>query len=40
MTGMAIGLWIFTGLMFVLVLRIHVGVGMFAAGAAALLIMN
>jgi tripartite ATP-independent transporter DctM subunit len=37
---MSIGLWIFGALMVLLVLRIHVGVGMFIAGAAAFLVIN
>lgn len=40
MSGMAIGLWIFTGLMVLLVLRVHVGVGMFLGGVAAFLVVN
>jgi C4-dicarboxylate transporter, DctM subunit len=39
-SGMSIGLWIFGALMALLVLRIHVGVGMFIAGAAAFLVVN
>ena len=33
MSGMAIGLWIFAGLLVLLAMRIHVGVGMFVGGA-------
>jgi tripartite ATP-independent transporter DctM subunit len=40
MSGMAIGLTVFAGLMFLLVFRIHVGIGMFFAGAAAFLAIN
>jgi tripartite ATP-independent transporter DctM subunit len=40
MSGMAIGLSVFAGLMVVLVFRIHVGIGMFFAGSAAFLAMN
>ncbi len=40
MSGIAIGLWIFAGLMLALVLRLHVGPAMFAAGGAAFLVMN
>ena len=40
MSGMAIGLWIFAGLMFLLALRVHVGVGMLIGGAAGFLAMN
>jgi len=40
MSGMAIGLWIFAGLMGLLALRIHVGVGMLLGGAAGFLAMN
>jgi len=40
MSGMAIGLWIFAGLLFLLALRIHVGVGMLIGGAAGFLAMN
>ncbi|MEY2874765.1 MAG: hypothetical protein RLZZ373_2136 [Pseudomonadota bacterium] len=40
MSGMAIGLWIFAGLLVLLALRIHVGVGMFIGGAAGFLAMN
>jgi tripartite ATP-independent transporter DctM subunit len=40
MSGMAIGLSIFAGLMFLLVFRIHVGIGMFFAGSTAFLAMN
>jgi tripartite ATP-independent transporter DctM subunit len=40
MGGMTIGLTVFAGLMFLLVLRIHVGIGMFFAGAAAFLAIN
>jgi tripartite ATP-independent transporter DctM subunit len=40
MSGMAIGLTVFAGLMVLLVVRIHVGVGMFFAGSAAFLAMN
>ncbi|MBK7615263.1 MAG: TRAP transporter large permease [Burkholderiales bacterium] len=40
MSGMAIGLWIFAGLLALLALRIHVGVGMFIGGSAAFLAMN
>jgi tripartite ATP-independent transporter DctM subunit len=39
-TGLSIGLCLFAALMVLLVLRIHVGVGMFIAGAVAFLIMN
>jgi len=40
MSGMTIGLLIFAGLMFLLALRIHVGVGMLIGGSAGFLIMN
>ncbi|MBV6274078.1 TRAP transporter large permease [Alcaligenaceae bacterium CGII-47] len=40
MSGMAIGLWVFAGLMVLLVFRVHVGVGMFFGGAAAFLMVN
>src|SRR5213595_3100693 len=40
MSGMAVGLTVFACLMFLLVFRIHVGIGMFFAGAAAFLAMN
>lgn len=40
MSGMAVGLSIFAGLMVLLALRVHVGVGMLLAGAAAYLAMN
>ena len=40
MSGMAIGLTIFACLMFLLVFRIHVGIGMLFAGSAAFLAMN
>ena len=40
MSGMAIGLWIFAGLMVLLAMRIHVGVGMLIGGAAGFLAMN
>jgi C4-dicarboxylate transporter, DctM subunit len=40
MSGMAIGLTIFACLMFLLVFRIHVGIGMFFAGSVAFLAMN
>lgn len=40
MSGMVIGLWVFAGLMVLLVFRVHVGVGMFFGGAAAFLIVN
>lgn len=40
MSGMAIGLWIFAGLLVLLAMRIHVGVGMFVGGAAGFLAMN
>ncbi len=40
MSGLAIGLFIFAGLMLTLVLRLHVGPAMFVAGAAAFLVMN
>jgi len=40
MSGMAIGLWIFAGLLLLLALRIHVGVGMFIGGSVAFLAMN
>jgi C4-dicarboxylate transporter, DctM subunit len=40
MSGMAIGLWIFAGLLCLLALRIHVGVGMFIGGSAGFLAMN
>src|SRR5213078_4690102 len=40
MSGMAVGLTIFACLMFLLVFRIHVGIGMFFAGSAAFLAMN
>lgn len=40
MSGMAIGLCVFAGLMCLLVVRVHVGIGMFFAGSAAFLAMN
>jgi tripartite ATP-independent transporter DctM subunit len=40
MSGMAIGLSIFAGLLVLLALRIHVGVGMLIGGAAGFLAMN
>lgn len=40
MSGMAIGLWIFAGLMVLLAMRIHVGVGMLIGGAVGFLAMN
>jgi hypothetical protein len=40
MSGMAIGLSVFAGLMVLLVFRVHVGIGMFFAGSAAFLAMN
>lgn len=40
MSGMAIGLSVFGGLLLLLALRIHVGVAMFIAGAVAYLVMN
>lgn len=40
MSGMTIGLLIFACLMFLLALRIHVGVGMLIGGSACFLIMN
>ncbi|MEK8050962.1 TRAP transporter large permease [Ideonella sp. DXS22W] len=40
MSGMAIGLTVFAGLLALLALRVHVGVGMFIGGAAAYLAMN
>lgn len=40
MSGMAVGLSVFAGLMFLLVFRIHVSIGMFFAGSAAFLAMN
>ncbi|MBA1203207.1 TRAP transporter large permease [Pseudomonas capeferrum] len=40
MSALAIGLWIFSGLLLLLVLRIHVGIAMLLAGAACFLIMN
>ena len=40
MSGMTIGLLIFAGLMALLALRIHVGVGMLIGGSAGFLIMN
>lgn len=40
MSGMAIGLWVFAGLMVLLALRVHVGVGMFIGGSVAFLAMN
>ena len=40
MSGMAIGLSVFAGLMCLLVVRVHVGIGMFFAGSAAFLAMN
>lgn len=40
MSGLAIGVWIFVGLMVSLVLRLHVGTAMFGAGAFAFLYMN
>lgn len=40
MSGMAIGLWIFAGLLFLLALRIHVGVGMLIGGAVGFVAMN
>ena len=40
MSGMAIGLWIFAGLMCLLAIRVHVGVGMLIGGAVGFLVMN
>ncbi len=40
MSGMAIGLSIFAGLLVLLALRIHVGVGMLIGGAAGFMAMN
>ncbi|HMT18257.1 MAG TPA: TRAP transporter large permease subunit, partial [Ottowia sp.] len=40
MSGMSIGLWVFAVLLFLLAIRVHVGVGMFLGGAAAFLAMN
>ena len=40
MSGMTVGLWIFAILLFLLAIRVHVGVGMFLGGAAAFLAMN
>ncbi len=40
MSGLAVGGWIFVGLMVAMVVRLHVATAMFAAGAAAFLIMN
>ncbi|MBN8487925.1 MAG: TRAP transporter large permease [Burkholderiales bacterium] len=40
MSGMAIGLSIFAGLMALLAIRVHVGVGMLIGGAAGFLAMN
>jgi tripartite ATP-independent transporter DctM subunit len=40
MSGMTIGLLIFAGLMALLALRVHVGVGMLIGGSAGFLIMN
>ena len=40
MSGMAIGLWIFAGLLALLAIRVHVGVGMLIGGAAGFLAMN
>lgn len=40
MSALAIGLWIFSGLLLLLVLRIHVGIAMLLAGAVCFLIMN
>lgn len=37
---MAVGLWVFAGLMVLIVLRVHVGVAMFVAGSAAFLAIN
>ena len=37
MSGMTVGLWIFAILLFLLAIRVHVGVGMFLGGAAAFL---
>jgi C4-dicarboxylate transporter, DctM subunit len=40
MSGMAIGLWIFAGLLCLLAIRVHVGVGMLIGGSVAFLAMN
>lgn len=40
MSALAIGLWIFSGLLLLLVLRVHVGIAMLLAGAVCFLIMN
>ncbi|MFM2059569.1 MAG: hypothetical protein RLY71_3954 [Pseudomonadota bacterium] len=40
MNGMAVGLWVFAGLLVLLALRVHVGVGMLLGGSAAFLAMN
>jgi C4-dicarboxylate transporter, DctM subunit len=39
-SGLVIGLWIFAGLLVLLALRVHVGVGMLIGGAAAFLATN
>lgn len=40
MSGMVLGLWMFAGLLGLLTLRIHVGVGMLLCGAAGFIAMN
>ncbi|MDF3931406.1 TRAP transporter large permease [Pseudomonas citronellolis] len=40
MSGMALGLWMFAGLLALLVLRVQVGVAMFLGGAACFLVVN
>ncbi|SDK32920.1 TRAP transporter, DctM subunit [Pseudomonas delhiensis] len=40
MSGMALGLWMFAGLLAMLVLRVQVGVAMFLAGALCFLVIN
>ncbi|WP_437883947.1 TRAP transporter large permease [Pseudomonas sp. LRF_L74] len=40
MSALALGLWIFSGLLVLLVLRVHVGVAMLLAGGVCFLVMN
>src|SRR5664279_4851134 len=40
MNSIAVGAWIVGGLLLLLLLRVHVGVGMFFAGAVALIVMT
>lgn len=40
MSGIAVGMWMFVGLMVMMVLRIHVGIGMLITGMAGFLVMN